>query len=70
MARFIVFLCVVAFNVTLGAMAVNYDIWALFGKHVPLVAAIVGGLFLGQIVVPLAIVLWLLHFVVTFPIIR
>lgn len=53
-------LVVLAVNLTLGAWTFGYCVWWLFGKQAPIVASIIGGAVLGEVTVPLAVVLWVL----------
>jgi hypothetical protein len=70
MTRLGCWLLALAANLTIGAYAVNYALWGIFGKAIPWYAAAIAGLFLGEIAVPVAVIVWLLHFLVAFPIMR
>ena len=48
-------------NLLLGGICTDYSLWFYFGIHIPFVACIVIGLFLGQFAVPLAVIAWVLH---------
>lgn len=52
---------VLAINVIFGAMSVNYCLWSFLDKSVDTWVAVVAGLFLGEVTIPLAIVCWLLR---------
>jgi hypothetical protein len=50
-------LFIIIFNLTLGAYCFDYSMGAVFGKHVGWALSMLGGLVLGELTVPLAIVL-------------
>jgi EamA domain-containing membrane protein RarD len=52
------FLTILAVNLTLGAMAFNYSVETIFGKHLPIFVDVLGGLFLGELTIPCAVVCW------------
>jgi hypothetical protein len=60
---------VIVVNVTLGTWATQYVVafWTLYLKgvavHLPFLPAAVAGLFLAEIVIPLAIATWILSFI-------
>jgi hypothetical protein len=51
---------VVLFNLFIGTICVNYLIWVFFEKQIPLFWAGVIALFGGELLVPVAIVTWIL----------
>lgn len=52
---------IVVFNLLLGAWSINYLLMFFLAKTIPLIAAIIIGLFAGEFTIPLAIVVWILH---------
>jgi hypothetical protein len=60
-------LFVVVFNLTLGALCFQYSLWAICGKDIPWYADAACGLIGGEVVVPLAFVLWVLSFFLKMP---
>lgn len=54
------YLLVLLVNVTLGALATNYDVWVCTGKSLPVWASVLLGLFFAQLAIPVAIVFWIL----------
>lgn len=54
----------------LGIAAFIYCIDALFGKNIPWYADAIGGIALGKLAIPAAIILWILHLVevISFPV--
>ncbi len=54
-------LAILAFNVTIGYVSVQYLLTTFIGAAAPWFAALIGGLFLGQITVPAALVVWLIQ---------
>lgn len=54
-------LIVLLFNLAIGGICFDYCLYHVFGKNVHWFADVVCGLFLGEITVPLAIVLWILR---------
>jgi hypothetical protein len=48
------------FNLALGGVSFAYCLFNIFGKTVPIFADVIAGLFLGEITVPLAIVVWII----------
>lgn len=57
----LVWLGIIAFNLTLGAMAVNYILEVWLAKDIPWYGDVIIGLFTAEIAVPAAIVTWLLR---------
>lgn len=57
-----IWIAVIAFNVTIGAMAVNYLIATWLHTDISTVGDVVIGLFTGELAVPAAIVTWLLRY--------
>lgn len=61
-------LFIIALNVTVGGLATEYvvEYWAGIIRHhavdVPFLLAALAGLFVGQFMVPAAILTWLFHF--------
>lgn len=53
-------LAVLLFNILLGKWSIDYIGMTGFGVTVPVLPAIVGGLFLGEFTIPAAILVWLL----------
>lgn len=49
------------FNLFIGTWTFSYDLWIIFGKQAPLLIDAICGLILGEVTVPLAMVLWLLN---------
>lgn len=68
--KFGCFALVMAVNVVLGAVSVNYLAWGIVGKSMPLWAAALIGLVFGEFTVPAAILLWAIHFFVAFPLVH
>lgn len=54
-----IILLMLLFNLALGGFAFDYDLWHLFGKDVPWIVDVICGVFLGEFVVPVMIVIWL-----------
>ncbi len=52
---------VLIFNLTLGYLSVQYLLITFIGSAAPWVAALLGGLVLGQITVPAALAVWLVQ---------
>lgn len=50
---------IVLVNLTLGAYCFDYSLAALFGTDVPWYLDVVAGLFLGELVIPVAVILWI-----------
>lgn len=62
---------IILFNLLVGGWSVNYCLYAFLGKDVPWYIDVLIGLFVAEISVPTAIVLWILsHFGIQFPIIK
>lgn len=63
-------LMVLLLNVTIGGLLVRYDVqfWASYFKGtqvaIPMFPCAIAGLFLGEIALPVAIITWLLSFVI------
>lgn len=57
-----VWLAVLAFNLTLGGMSVNYLLEFFLNKNIPAWGDVLIGLFVAEISVPVAVVVWLLRF--------
>jgi hypothetical protein len=51
------FLFILLLNLTVGAFCFDYSLGAIFGKHVGWFLCMVGGMFLGELTIPLAVVL-------------
>jgi len=58
----LVWLVILASNIFIGAMAVNYLLQVWFSKDIPWFGDALIGLFLAEVAVPAAIVTWLLRF--------
>jgi hypothetical protein len=54
------FVLLVAVNVTLGGLSVNYLLEFFLGKTLPLIGAAIIGLFFGEFTMPVAVVVWIL----------
>lgn len=52
----------VIFNITVGGLSVNYLLEVFLNKTIPFWGAALLGLFVGEVSVPVAIVVWLLKF--------
>lgn len=55
------------FNLLLGGVCFDFSLWAFFGKDIPWYADLLCGLFLGQFVIPIAVVAWILSFFIAIP---
>jgi hypothetical protein len=60
-------LLILLFNVTIGGLCFQYSLWAICGKDIPWYADVLCGLVGGEVVVPLAFVLWVLSFFLKMP---
>lgn len=58
----LVWLAVLAFNLTLGAMSVNYLLAVWLSKDIPTWGDVLIGLFVAELSVPAAFVTWLLRY--------
>jgi hypothetical protein len=47
-------------NLFIGAWSVNYLLMEFMGKQIPLLGAMVIGLFAGEVSIPVAVVVWIL----------
>lgn len=62
-------LVIIALNILLGGLATQYivEFWASYFKGVPVdipfLPAAIAGLFFGEITIPLAVITWILSFV-------
>jgi hypothetical protein len=54
-------LVVVLVNLTLGAWCFNYCLGIIWGTQLPLGLAMIGGLFLGPVAIPAAVICWLIQ---------
>jgi hypothetical protein len=54
------FLLIIAFNLTVGALAFQYSLSTVFGKNIPWYGDVIAGLFLGEFTIPCAIVCWII----------
>lgn len=54
-------LAIVVFNLTLGYLSVQYLLTTFVGNAAPWGAALLGGLFLGEFTVPVAVAVWLIQ---------
>lgn len=54
-------IAILALNLTVGAMCFAYSLRSILGADVPWWADALGGLFLGQITIPLAVICWVLR---------
>jgi len=54
----ITIIMILLFNIIIGSMSINY-ITNYFGKDLPTIADVFLGLFLAEISVPIAFILWL-----------
>lgn len=52
---------VMVFNLTIGYISVQYLLTTFIGNAAPWGAALIGGLFLGQVTVPAALLVWLVQ---------
>lgn len=52
---------ILVFNLALGSFAFQYSLWSIFAKDVPWYADMIAGLFLGEFVVPLAVLCWIVR---------
>lgn len=64
------FLLIALFNLTIGAVCFDYCLWGFFGVDIPWYADVLCGLFTGEVVVPLAVVLWIISWFATLPLAR
>jgi hypothetical protein len=53
-------IAVIILNLTLGAYCFSYSAHEIFGVEVPLILAVIGGLFLGELTIPVAVIVWIL----------
>jgi len=53
-------LLILAINLTLGAYCFNYCLGVIWGTQLSFGLAILGGLFLGEIAIPAAVICWLI----------
>ncbi len=60
-------LVLLLFNLLLGGFCFDFSLWALFGKDIPWYADLLCGLFLGQFVIPIAFIAWILSFFIAIP---
>jgi hypothetical protein len=51
---------ILIFNIVIGTLAFGYTIETIFGKRPPVAISVVGGVIAGEVVVPTAVVLWML----------
>lgn len=51
------------FGLTIGALLFSYSVFQIFGATLPWWVNLVGGVFAGEVLVPVALVLWLLSLV-------
>ena len=58
----LVWLAVIASNLTLGGMSVNYLLEVWFGRNISWIGDVVIGLFVAELSVPAVIVTWLLRY--------
>jgi hypothetical protein len=56
-----IWLAVLVFNLTLGAMSINYLSNTLFQKDIPWYGDVLVGLVAAQVSVPLAFVVWIFN---------
>jgi len=61
------FAMVLLMNATIGGVCFDYCLWSLFGKDIPWYADAVCGLIGGEVALPLAVVMWIVHFFVERP---
>ena len=54
-------LLILAFNLTIGAWAFQYDFWAISGRHTSLPVDIIFGAILGEFTVTIALVMKILQ---------
>jgi len=47
---------ILIFNLIVGSLCFSYDANFLFGVHVPWYLAVLGGVFLGEVVVPVTVI--------------
>jgi len=55
------YLTVIVINLTFGAWCFSYSLNSFFGKDAPWYLDVVGGLFLGELTIPLAVVCFILN---------
>jgi hypothetical protein len=60
-------LLILVINLLLGGFCFDYCFWAIFGKDIPWYGDMICGLFLGEFVLPLSVVLWILSFFLVLP---
>lgn len=53
-------LLIVIVNLTLGSYCFNYSLGAIWGTQLPWGLALIGGLFLGELTIPCAVICWLI----------
>ena len=53
---------ILLFNFTIGGLALDY-ILGYFGKNIPFIADALIGTFLGELTIPVALIMWLLQLV-------
>ena len=56
-------LVLLALNITLGTVSTNYLLMFFLGKTVPVLWAVVIGVIGGEVIIPVAAVVWILRFV-------
>ena len=56
----LMFLVLIVFNILVGGYCADYTIYTIFGKHIAVLACLALGFFLGEFIVPAAIICWIL----------
>jgi hypothetical protein len=60
-----------AIGLTIGGLAFQYSLWAIFGKDIPWYADALCGVVLGAAALPLAFILWILSLCgIAFPLVH
>lgn len=52
-------LTILLVNFLFGGVCFDYTLWAMFGKDIPWYGDVIAGFFLGQFVVPAAVICWI-----------
>ena len=60
---------ILVINIFLGGFCFDYCLWGIFGKDIPWYADVICGLFLGEFVIPLSFVLWILSWFLVLPLV-
>lgn len=62
------YLLVLAFNLTLGGYTFQYCLKAFFYKDIPWYWDVIGGMFLGELTIPLAVITWIVNHIAGIPV--